>query len=200
MRFVFATLAAVLFSVPAFAQAPAPIWQGVYLGADLGSTNLRSEITDLVSGKTAKTSNGHSSAGAFAGYNWQFGPWVVGVEADWSRVSRNIDRDFFSFRGRGGYSFGNSLVYATVGAGTENAFLISSARGLTVEQQHTGIVAGAGLETMLMPHLALRAEALYFDAGRERYDFPAANGFAAGAANYSFHDAIYRAGISYHFN
>jgi outer membrane immunogenic protein len=67
-----------------------------------------------------------------AGYDWQFGNWVVGAVGEYSvqnigddvsafsttPASYTFSRDLnsvISLRGRGGYAFGSSLVYGTAG-------------------------------------------------------------------------------------
>ena len=70
------------------------------------------------------------------------------------------------------------------------------------DQQHVGWVAGGGIEAMMTKRVSLKGEALYFDAGSERYDFPASASppISAAAATFNIHEVIYRAGLSYHFS
>jgi opacity protein-like surface antigen len=78
---------------PLFTKAPAPAiwtWAGLYLGGNLGYGFGRSRTDALFSDPTgallfadrASSQLNGAIAGAQAGYNWQFGNWVVGVEAD----------------------------------------------------------------------------------------------------------------------
>ena len=101
---------------------------------------------------------------------------------------------------------GNWLFYATAGVATENRILYSTkvAGGNTIsvsdEQQHTGVIVGGGLEILLAKNISLREEALYFDGGRERYNFPAPAPFTSTSPTSSFSQLIYRVGLTYHFN
>jgi opacity protein-like surface antigen len=69
-----------------------------------------------------------------------------------------------------------------------------------VEQRHTGVVVGAGFETMLTPNLGLRLEGLSFNPDKEQYDFAASGPLPASSATFDFHRTYVRAGLSYHFN
>lgn len=198
------------FSAPiAHAEPLAPIWQGWYVGADVGGTSRSGDNTNIAT-DVAHTSSSHGwETGVYGGYNWQSGPWVYGIEGDWTHSFINKaqdDLDMFSARGRAGVAIGPALFYGTLGIATENRFLyLNRISGGTVqsfsdEQQHVGLIVGGGLEVSLSRQLSLRAEALYFDGGRETYSYPAGGGFGPASVSSSFDQIIYRAGLTYHFN
>ena len=181
-------------------SAPAPIWQGLYIGGIGGGQSADGEIVNLTTGRAKNTSSSSGFGGVSAGYNWQSGALVLGVEGDWSWVPDNSGPGLATIRGRAGWSFGNVLVYGTVGGGFVNGTLTRLADQQRVEQQFTGWVAGGGVEAMLTHSISLKAEVLFFDAGKEHFNFNAAGALPATSATWEIQDVIYRAGLTYHFN
>lgn len=108
-------------------------WTGVYVGGNLGA---------------AFDDNGESIfiGGGHLGYNWQSPRNVVlGIEGD---IDYADDIDYIaSIRGRLGYSFGQTLAYATGGA-------------IFIEDE-TGWLAGGGLEHKIKDNWSIGAEGLY---------------------------------------
>jgi opacity protein-like surface antigen len=121
--------------------------------------------------------------GGHAGYNWQYGPIVGGVEVDFSGADIKDSSIFFvggdafnreikveelaSARGRLGYALlHNLLAFGTAGIGWGHTRLtvtdpsVPGATGSTFVNEF-GWVAGAGLEYRLFEHLLLRAEYLH---------------------------------------
>ncbi|MEQ1697711.1 MAG: outer membrane beta-barrel protein [Hyphomicrobiaceae bacterium] len=199
-RILFTISAIAAFATAAAAQSTPPIWQGLYLGVHGGKSQFDVTLIDVASGETVDASTTKSAAGAFGGYNWQSGPWVLGAEADWTRTFGDSgDVDLFTLRARAGYAFNKVMVFGTAGFGMESMTMTYSTPGQSsdVDRTHSGLVVGGGIEAMLMPHLAIRAEALYFQGSKERFDAPIAGGTPA---DVEFNQTIYRAGLSYHFN
>jgi outer membrane immunogenic protein len=180
-------------------HAPAPIWQGIYLGADLGGATRSSETVSLTSGNVEKATHSPGIGGVFAGYNWQFGSWVAGVEGDVTRSGGNGGM-MPTVRGRVGWAFDNTLLFATAGIGTQGVSLTRNATGEKVGHQFMGLVVGGGVETKLTRNWAVRGEVLYFDPGKEQFDFAARGGFGPKATTLSFEKILYRVGLSYQFN
>jgi outer membrane immunogenic protein len=165
------------------AQPPPPdyypaypgLWQGWYAGLHLGWGD-------------AGPADGFVG-GVQAGYNWQKGPLVYGIEADatWSdisfsdgvrfcdfgdcvsaRVSASIDW-MATVRGRVGYLFQPSLLaYATAGFGFVSASASSSVAGFGLRERvsfsdtETDFVFGIGIEGRLSEVSTLRVEYLGF--------------------------------------
>ncbi|WP_299404294.1 outer membrane beta-barrel protein [uncultured Roseobacter sp.] len=102
------------------APPPAPVytggnWTGFYAGAQIGNLDADGE-----SG-LAGNSGDDTTYGLHAGYNYDFGSWVVGGELDYddasvdlSPVGASID-SVWRAKLRGGYDFGRTLLYATAG-------------------------------------------------------------------------------------
>jgi outer membrane immunogenic protein len=132
-------------------------------------------------------------AGGQAGYNWQSGPWVYGLETDISgmhlnsgmntlvpalpapsNADANADVDWYgTVRGRLGWTSGPLLLYGTVGLAYGHVDLngsISSSFGprslsLQTSATKTGWVAGGGIEYEWSPNVILNLGYQYVDLG-----------------------------------
>ena len=162
---------------PIIAAAPIFTWTGFYVGANAGwgwRDNNNNNGIFVPAGTfaapfggvagTLGTGNGDDEdgfvGGGQIGYNFQFGAFVVGVEADIHYADFNVDDNivtvpanfpptfipaaldngndmewFGTVRGRAGVAFGQALIYAT--------------GGLAYTEDNTGWVAGGGLEFAL---------------------------------------------------
>jgi outer membrane immunogenic protein len=138
-------------------SAPAPIWTGLYVGANGG-----------ISIAPDGTSNGFIGGVQF-GFNYQMGHWVVGLEADMaydrfltSSVTSEASTAWVgSLRPRLGYAMGPVLFYGTGGLAYANpdlSTLTSSGADFRL-----GWVAGAGIEYGLNPNMSVRLEYLHTD-------------------------------------
>lgn len=160
------------------APAPAPTWEGFYLGSYLGwaQFELGSEVA------TPSIDFDGGTAGTIAGYNWQSGNLVYGLEADLGFSNANAPEEYYpeindferagvdwvgSVRGRIGYAFDNFLVYAAGGlAGAQLEFYDSEEFG---EDTLLGWTIGAGIEAKVTETASLRLEYLYSDYGDEDF-------------------------------
>lgn len=186
----------------------APIWTGLYLGAQ-GGVNWSDLDTDLTNTLNATSFSG----GGHIGYNVGLGSAVVGLEAD-----ANYDNSNFAFgfpggggvdydvnwngtiRARAGLTFGPALLYATAGYAWTNASVIeSSAAGLSSSTDHhfDGVVYGAGVESFVLPNLSLRLEALRYDYGADKLSLTNA---ANSIQEFDPSDTVVRAGVTFHLN
>ena len=154
------------------------------------------------------------------GYNWQTGPWVIGVEGDisWSGIKDTFNDNNGSFycttpfncvtnlkwlgtdRARLGYAFDRYLVYVTGGiayGGVE----ATRANDVTVSDEtitRIGWTAGGGIEAMLMPHWSAKLEYLYVDLG-DRTNYNTSPLFSGDPLNVLVKTSIVRLGINYRF-
>jgi outer membrane immunogenic protein len=124
--------AAFAADLPARSPPPAPYvavpvftWAGAYFGVNAGaawSDNQTDTFRDVtlfagstpIGGLTTLTSRSSGSDAVFAGggqigYNWQFGGWVTGIEADIQGLASNRSRD------NGIFGVGNSVFTASNG-------------------------------------------------------------------------------------
>jgi outer membrane immunogenic protein len=170
-------------------------WAGFYVGFNAGGGWADNRF-DISTGENLKPTGG--VFGGQAGYNWQFGSLVVGVEGDFDGADISKTDPFglnqktewlASARGRLGYSFlPNVLVYGTAGAGWGHTVL--SAGGNSVGVDQSGWVAGAGLEYKLWGPLIARGEYLHYDFAKRD---------VLGVDNLKETVDVVRGGLSYKF-
>ena len=175
--------------------------------------------------------------GGQAGYNWQLTPnWVVGLETDISYVDIREDTNvvtiplngigtlnntfrtrmeyFGTVRGRIGYAWDRTLVYATGGlayADIENSvafFGPSTAGGLLQfagknRRTEAGYTVGAGIEHAFGSNWSVKAEYLYYDFRDETVNVAVVPGDGGGGTGYNSRfendGHIVRAGLNYKF-
>jgi outer membrane immunogenic protein len=195
-------------------QAPAFNWTGFYIGGNAGygfaqwttdvSLNGASQRIDAENLKGA-------IAGGQAGYNWQTGPLVLGVEADlqWSGqkstatvgILTATDRisSFATLRGRVGYAADRVLFYGTGGwaAGTWRSELTVAGLGTaSYPVSRGGWTAGAGIEAALGAGFTAKVEYLFLEGGR--------NVDSASLPGVTFtsrtRDSVVRIGVNYLFS
>src|SRR3954464_12231386 len=132
---------------PAFAAAPFSgyNWNGAYVGVNLGYQ--WGKVTNWGGGEP----NGVMGGGQI-GYNWQFGQFVLGAEADLQGSGANDTFAAYKFsnpwfgtvRGRAGYAMNNVLIYATGGLAYGGGRVEIGA--FNESQTHFGWTLGAGVE------------------------------------------------------
>jgi len=164
-------------------------WAGPYLGGNIGWA------WGSVDNNLTKPSG--FVGGAQAGYNWQTGPWVFGVEGDIQATGASdtfapwkfSNPWFGTVRGRAGYSFNNILFYGT--AGLAFGELRGETFGLSETHTNAGWTAGLGAEFGLAPNWSAKLEYLYVDLNDSNFVITGVqNGYRFG---------LLRAGVNYHF-
>ncbi|WP_164937502.1 outer membrane protein [Bradyrhizobium guangxiense] len=164
-------------------------WAGPYLGGNIGYE------WGSVDNNPAKPSG--FVGGVQAGYNFQNGPWVFGVEGDIQATGADdtfapwkfSNPWFGTLRGRAGYAFSNVMFYGTAG------LAFGELRGQTFgwAESHTtaGWTIGAGAEVGLAPNWSAKLEYLYIDLSTSQFAITGvSNGYSA---------SVVRAGVNYHF-
>jgi opacity protein-like surface antigen len=162
-------------------------WTGFYIGGHFGSAWGRDKVKDLDFdvGEVTKNDTGASGVyGVQAGYNWQYGNIVFGVEVDVGALDLNhstTDRFgdtiislnsgiYGDVTGRLGYAFGPALIYAKGGFaffdGKANANALFFGR-IRDTDTFTGSTVGGGLEYALNPGWSVKAEYLHFEFDKE---------------------------------
>jgi outer membrane immunogenic protein len=165
-------------------------WAGPYLGGNLGYE------WGEVSNNPTKPSG--FAGGVQAGYNWQRGPWVFGVEGDIEATAADdtfapwkfSNPWFGTLRGRAGYAISNVLFYGT--GGLAFGELTGQTFGLSESHTTAGWTAGLGAEVGLAPHWSAKIEYLYVDLSSSQ--FVTVTGLSNG-----YHFGTVRAGVNYHF-
>jgi outer membrane immunogenic protein len=184
--------------------SPAYNWTGFYLGINGGGGFGRSDWTT-----TGQFDLSGGLVGATAGYNWQTGAWVFGLEGDvdWTNIKgttttvacplgcQTSNSWIATVRGRVGYAFDRFLPYITGG------LAVGDIRARTPgfpgnSETSAGWTVGAGLEFAIVGNWTAKAEYLYVDLGKNTC------GIACGAGavdDVTFTSHIVRGGINYRF-
>jgi outer membrane immunogenic protein len=169
-----------------------PTWAGFYAGLDLGWLGNQAKTEDLSPNVLphglydASMTVDSVIAGGHFGYNWQFQPIVLGVEADISGASgsRTISYSPFApfdtftskidwlstFRGRFGVAFDQWLVYGTAGLAVASVHntrvdIVQGPFTADVTKTKSGFVWGGGVERMFGANWSARVEVLAVDLG-----------------------------------
>jgi outer membrane immunogenic protein len=184
------------------AVPPSYNWSGFYLGinggGEWGTSNWDSLGSFNLSGGVV---------GGTAGFNWQLGRGVFGLESDldWSSLQGTAtalcpggcttNNDWLAtVRGRAGVAFDRFMPYVTGGLAVGD--IRARAPGLPgADQTNAGWTVGGGLEYALTNNWTAKAEYLHVDLGNLNC------GFSCGATNNSVSvrsDQV-RGGVNYRF-
>jgi outer membrane immunogenic protein len=228
---------------PAYQPAPVLIgynWNGVYAGANVGWSRAQSNVswtpnltafpvdgTAIAAASANRLTSNSVTGGAQAGYNWQAGNFLAGLEGDISFMNNNATfattvpslsesaqmNWLVTVRPRIGYVWDNWLFYATGGWAfgkvtfTDAVVSVLPALGLvpigtTFQRDKSGYAAGAGVEYGIAGGWSAKLEYLYVNLG-------SVNGFMGPGAvplpstlitvNHDMVDHIVRVGINYRF-
>lgn len=219
------------------APAPAPIfvgvnWAGFYIGADAGYAWGRANSFDVDNYNGAPRSLGYNVDGFTgnlnAGYNFQSGALVYGLEAEIGYLGLEGSRQFPAFVGvrlptdsrsgtdggaygalsaRLGFSFGQALLYVRGGvaaADLQQSFIDNDPTGTTLvsgtktDDWRIGYTVGAGLAYKFNANWSARIEYNYYDFGNATH-----TAVTAGGTPFRYrHDLkshSARIGLTYHF-
>ncbi len=175
-------------------------WTGFYLG--------------VVGGGAWEASSGDPKmqggfVGGTAGYNWQSGNVVLGLEADgaWADVSASATalgvtvssktEALGTVRGRIGWAVNQVLFYGTGGYAWIDNKISVTALGATISESkfHTGWTVGAGVEAFFAPQWSVKGEYLYRSLGGETYF----SGLGAPVNSGTLNLHTVQVGVNYHF-
>jgi len=204
-------------------------WSGFYIGVNAGGGIANSKSDFSVAGGTPFASVNNYLPGAVgggqAGFNWQNGAAVVGIETDIQAsslkggimtpcagglcglplsASYNQNLPWFgTVRGRVGVAASGWLIYATAGwayARLEtDAF--ASAPGATatfsLHEMRNGWTAGGGIEVAFAPSWSAKLEYLYLDFGNDGTTMNFAALPIVDDAHFTMN--VVRAGVNYRF-
>jgi outer membrane immunogenic protein len=164
-------------------------WARPYIGGNLGYA------WGSVDNNPARPSG--FSGGVQAGYNWQTGSWVYGVEGDIQATGADdtfapwkfSNPWFGTVRGRIGYALNNILFYGT--GGLAFGELRGETFGLSESHATAGWTAGVGAEFGFAPNWSTKIEYLYVDLSNSAFTITGrSNGYQFG---------LVRAGVNYRF-
>jgi outer membrane immunogenic protein len=165
-------------------------WAGPYLGGNLG--------WDWGSVANNPTRPSGFVGGAQAGYNFQTGPWVFGIEGDIQGTGASdtfapwkfSNPWFGTVRGRAGYAINNFLFYGT--AGLAFGELTGQTFNLTESHTNAGWTVGLGAEFGFAPNWSAKVEYLFVDLNDSAF-------VVTGGVQNGYHFGLLRAGVNYHF-
>jgi len=220
--------------LPPAAMAPRAVfdWTGFYIGINAGGgIGVGRSDFDVGGGPGFAAFDNHLSGavGGFqAGYNWQIGSFVYGLETDFelAGIKGGIDAPtcpaavcgvtlgahydqkmpwFGTVRGRVGYSAAGWLLYVTGGYAyarlETNA--IATAGGVSASfnaaDTRSGWTVGGGAEVALNAHWSAKVEYLYLDFGETHTAIPFGGGLPAVTDNAKLNSNVVRAGVNYRF-
>jgi outer membrane immunogenic protein len=204
-------------------------WSGPYLGGNFGGgiTTATSDFSAVgLPIGTIDNSQSGAVGGAQAGYNWQNGPAVFGVEADiqFSGMAGSVSAQcptpmclspvtasfaqtmpwFGTVRARLGYAADSWLVYATGGYAYASVKTDASVTApgfsalLGQSEMRNGWTAGGGIELAFSRHWSARLEYLYLDFGRADTAWTL-DGLSAIGDSAKIVSSVVRAGVNYRF-
>jgi outer membrane immunogenic protein len=178
-------------------------WTGFYLGGNLGGAWGHGNVTDVfnpgINFNGGNTNNGVFMGGGQAGFNYQVGSAVFGLEGtfDWAANNNNTttgvitaccgtvsvtsnDRWISTVAGRLGWAWDHWLLYGKGGGawvGNNNFTVLTSAFGSftgTNNNTSTGWVAGVGFEWAFTNNWTLKLEYNYIGLSSRTIVIPTA--------------------------
>lgn len=168
-----------------WADNSGPRWNGFYGGIHGGVAASSLQAMNSVSGISDTAKGGGLQGGLLAGFNYQIGPVVLGIEADGTLTGIEANHtpvvgalgDTISWgaslRGRLGVPVGTVLFYGTGGLALADTKVTLANVGSRSNIQ-TGLIGGLGAEAQLFAGWRLRGEYLYSRMEANRYSM--ANG------------------------
>src|SRR5882724_469580 len=164
-------------------------WTGFYIGGNAGGGFANSEHLDpdCFSCANTKFQEAFGMVGIGAGYNFQFGHTVLGIEGDYNWA--NVDKtkafatdncfadcitttsktqfrmgEFATLRARGGLALDRTLIYATAGVAFGHIQNTTTLPGgffqASEDKWKTGLAVGGGVEFALAQNWTLKGEYL----------------------------------------
>lgn len=209
-------------------MAPLYDWNGFYVGGHIGGAWSNVDVSDPTgaifapAGSSIGMGGSGLLGGAQAGYNWQTGHLVLGVQGDfaWTGINVSTVDPFIAtttltyktdwigmLTGRVGYAWDNWLLYVKGGAAwVHNEYSASGAAAfvravgsspVSGSSTQTGWTVGGGLEYGLTPNWTLFAEYDYIDLGN--FGVTMTGGGGTLAANVNQNISLVKGGFNYKF-
>jgi outer membrane immunogenic protein len=199
-----ATVAVTVMVAGSAAQAQdnrAALWNGAYVGVNVGGDFGKFSAQGVAGNEKISGILG----GLHAGYNWQAGSMVYGLEGDADLsgakksygapgASAEVSNSFLgSIRGRIGFTSGPALFYGTGGVAFGSNKISATAAGATasIKDTTTGYVLGLGTEYAFSSNMSARIEYLHYGF-KDVFKDDIGSGL-------KYNADVIRAGISYKF-
>jgi outer membrane immunogenic protein len=231
MLFAVAAITAVAYRSALAADFPAPDlppplpvtvynWTGIYLGINGGFGTGNSNWSDGLVGTTGSFPISGYLIGGTAGFNYQIGEYVFGIEGDgdWTNLNGNSGSTcgaitaglappvgcqtqsqwLATVRGRVGYAFDRIFLYGTAGAAFGNIQTGLNPPSTFDSSIEAGWTVGAGLEWAFAQSWTAKVEYLFVDLPNGACTTVGNCGGAAGSI-VSFNESVIRAGLNFKF-
>ena len=199
---------------------PAYNWTGIYLGINGGFGTGNSNWSDGLVGTTGSFPISGYLIGGTAGFNYQIGEYVFGIEGDgdWTNLNGNSGSTcgaittvltppvgcqtqsqwLATVRGRVGYAYDRILLYGTAGAAFGNIQTGLNPPSTFDSSIEAGWTVGAGLEWAFAQNWTAKVEYLFVDLPNGACTTVGNCGGAAGSI-VSFNESVIRAGLNFKF-
>jgi outer membrane immunogenic protein len=212
--------------VPPASYVPPPFsWTGLYIGAHTGGAWGQNVLTDSLFGLSFG-SDGLALLGGQFGFNYQFGILVVGVEGDFDLLANtnngvvvpgvgtvqviSENRWMTTAAARFGVTYDNWLFYGKAGGGWtfgKNLTLSNPVTGAAMNlssngNSNSGLLAGAGIELALSPHLSAKIEYDYLRLNSRTFNVLPGSPFLVGDTFTTSNPNVQmvKVGLNYLFN
>jgi len=179
---------------PVMAVDPAYDWSGFYIGGHVGYLWGKTRVVDdgVLTEPGAPTDG--VVGGVLAGYNWQSGPLVLGIEGDigWTNAVGHGEFAIITTTtttpntyelhwtshlvGKAGYAVGHWLFFATGGLSVADLSFIEGITTTTITRvpaptggKYVGFSVGGGVEYAFTRNLLGRLQYIYDDFGGKTY-------------------------------
>ena len=176
---------------PPVVYAPVFTWTGFYIGLNAGGIRADGDVSSNFGAGWGATGTSFILGGQ-AGYNWQMGNFVLGIEGDfdWTNAHRSsgfvttvpfgsvqatADWDWVAtIAARFGYAWDRVLLYGKIGAGwSKTSVAVVTAGGATVASSNntnTGLLLGLGLEYAFSLNWTAKVEFNWLDMGDRTFN------------------------------
>jgi len=186
-----AAVAADNFPYGAVARPGGYMWQGPYVGANLGYQ------WSGINNNPASPSG--IAGGVQAGYNVQYGQFVFGGETDLQVTGANdtfapwkfSNPWFGTLRARAGLAISSVLFYGTAGLAYGTLNMKNTLTSVSESHTSTGWAGGVGVEAALTGNWSARAEYLYVDLS--------SSSFVLDGNSHGIQSNLLRFGVNYRF-
>ena len=186
-----AAVAADNFPYGAVARPGGYMWQGPYVGGNLGYQ------WSGINNNPASPSG--IAGGVQAGYNVQYGQFVFGGETDLQVTGANdtfapwkfSNPWFGTLRARAGLAISSVLFYGTAGLAYGTLNMKNTLTSVSESHTSTGWAGGVGVEAALTGNWSARAEYLYVDLS--------SSSFVLDGNSHGIQSNLLRFGVNYRF-
>jgi opacity protein-like surface antigen len=191
-------------------ESPVRDFAGPYVGIFAG---YQHETADWYTASPVATVQNSFAWGGYAGYNWQSGAGIFGLEVDASPARRSLGvgcdlagtschmdiRGVYSLRARFGWVIDNVMIYGSGGVALTpwDSSVLNPVTSQHLDQAsglNYGVAVGGGIEYRPFQHLGVRAEFMHYGLAGWDLNLP-----VAGTTANQFQSYVGRVGVTWYF-